>query len=120
MSEFGEVAMRRLVLLLAAPSIEYVLLPTPPNDSPAAVVVPSTKPCETRLWLVDGFTPDAKRVSMIGMFDSIGRLSTMRVSKVCVDDTDEVSSSGASPVTVMFSDIAPTSIVNGMFICCAT
>ena len=58
---------------------------------------------------MDGFTPDAKRVSMIGMFENIGRPSTMRLSKFCPEETDDVSSSGVSAVTVTVSASWPTS-----------
>ena len=52
---------------------------------------------------MDGFTPDAKRVSMIGMFENIGRPSTMRLSKFWPEETDDVSSSGVSAVTFTVS-----------------
>jgi hypothetical protein len=120
MSALGDAASRRPVPLLVAPSIEYVLLPTPPNTSPAAVVVPSAKPCDTSVCVGVGFTPAAKRVSMIGMFEIIGSDSTMRVSKVCADDTDDVSSSGASAVTVTSSVIPPISSVKGRLTCWPT
>src|SRR5215217_1490627 len=110
MSELGDAAMRLPLPLLVAPSIEYVLLPTPPTAAPAACVVPSAKPCDTRLWLVDGFTPAAKRVSMIGMFENMGRPSTMRLSKFWPDETDDVSRSGVPADTFTVSAICPTSI----------
>ena len=47
---------------------------------------------------MDGFTPAAKRVSMIGMFENIGSPSTMRLSKFCPEDTADVSSSGDAAV----------------------
>ena len=52
---------------------------------------------------MDGFTPAAKRVSMIGMFENIGRPSTMRLSKFCPEETDDVSSRGVSAVTFTVS-----------------
>ena len=58
---------------------------------------------------MDGFTPAAKRVSMIGMFENIGRPSTMRLSKFWPEDTDEVSSSGVAAVTLTVSLNWPTS-----------
>ena len=60
-------------------------------------------PARPGVWVGVGFTPAAKRVSMIGMFEIIGSASTILVSNVCDEDTEEVSSSGDSPVTVIVS-----------------
>ena len=97
-----------------------MLLPTPPNAAPAACVVPSAKPCDTRLWLVDGFTPAAKRVSMIGMFENIGSPSTMRLSKFWPEDTADVSSSGDAAVTVISSVTWPSSSISVTLTCWPT
>ena len=70
--------------------------------------------------MVDGFTPAAKRVSMIGMFENIGRPSTMRLSKFCPEETDDVSSSGVSAVTFTVSATWPISIWSGRLNCCPT
>jgi hypothetical protein len=109
MSAFGDAASRRPVPLLVAPSIEYVLLPTPPTTSPAAVVVPSANPCDTSVCVGVGFTDAANRVSMIGMFEIIGSASTILASNVCAEETEVVSSSGASAVTVIVSLMPPIS-----------
>ena len=69
---------------------------------------------------MDGFTPDAKRVSMIGMFENIGRPSTIRLSKFWPEDTDDVSRSGVSAVTVTVSSSWPTSILRARLSCWPT
>ncbi len=69
---------------------------------------------------MDGFTPAANRVSMMGMFENIGSPSTIRLSKFWPDDTDEVSSSGVSATTVTVSATCPTSIFSGRLNCWPT
>ena len=69
---------------------------------------------------MDGFTPAAKRVSMIGMFENIGRPSTMRLSKFCPEETDDVSSSGVSAVTVTVSVTLTDFELSVRLSCCPT
>src|SRR5688572_396924 len=131
MSEFGDAAIRRLLPLLLAPSIVYVLPPNAggtgcvpprgrPSAEPAESDVLSTYPCDTCVCASFTFTPGEKRESVMGMFENIGSASTSRLSKLAPDDTVLVSSNGDSPRTVITSVMAPTSSVNGMFTCCPT
>src|SRR3954463_12101725 len=99
MSELGDVLSWRLRPALVAPSIVYVLLPTPPIEPPAASLGPVTKPCDIGGWALSGFTPGAKRTRLMGMFENIGSALTSLLSKFAPDVTDVVSSRGASAVT---------------------
>src|SRR5829696_506571 len=120
MSALGEVESCRLKPALVAPSMVYVLLPTPPIDVPDASLGPVTKPCDMGGWSASGFTPGAKRANPTGMFENIGSALICCESKLAPDDTDVVSSTGAVPVTVTCSLILPTSSVNGRLVCCPT
>jgi hypothetical protein len=77
MSLFGEDARRRSLPELVAPSIVKLLKPTPPTVPPAALVVPSMKPCATYCSVVSGFTPEENLATMIGMFEIMGRFSSV-------------------------------------------
>jgi hypothetical protein len=68
---------------------------------------------------VDGFTPDAKRVSMTGMFEIIGSPRPCACRSVA-EETDVVSSSGTDATTFTFSLIWPSSSVNGIESCWPT
>src|SRR5438132_4736826 len=99
MSPFGDEASRRSLPLLVAPSIVHSLPPTPPSDE-VSLDVRFTKPCATYGTSAEEFTPATNRVRRAGMFENIGRLSTLRRSRFCPLVTTLVSSMGASPVTV--------------------
>src|SRR5437763_919308 len=120
MSALGDVPSWRLTPALVAPSIVYVLLPTPPIDVPAALLGPLTKPCDIGGWSGAGFTPGANRTRLMGMFENIGSASTSLESKFALDVTDVVSRSGASAVTMTDSEIWPTSRLNERDTCWAT
>src|SRR5215212_10257382 len=107
MSEFGDDASLRSLPLLVAPSMVHSFPPTPPGDDVSEDVL-LTKPCATYGTSADEFTPATNLVRSTGMLANIGRFSTLRRSRFCPVVTTLVSSSGASPVTVTVSLIAPT------------
>ena len=77
-------------------------------------------PCDTSVCVGVGFTPAANRVSMIGMFEIIGSASTILASNVCADETEVVSSSGASRGHGDRLVDPPISSWNGRLICWPT
>ena len=97
MSALGEVESWRLKPALVAPSIVYVLLPTPPIAVPEPRSGPVTNPCDIGGWSASGFTPGAKRARPTGMFENIGSAATICESKLAPDETDVVSITGATP-----------------------
>jgi hypothetical protein len=97
-----------------------VLLPTPEIDRPAASLVPVTKPCDMWGCSVSGATPGANRASPTGMFENIGRASTSFSSKFAPEETDVVSMTGVSAVTVTSSVTWPTWSAKVRLICCPT
>ena len=62
-------------------------------------------------------TPGAKRASMTGMFDIVGRFWIWRSVKLVPILVVVTSSRGASPVTVTVSSMVPISSVNGRETC---
>src|SRR5690349_12992798 len=118
MSELGEVDSCRLTPALVAPSIVYVLLPTPPIAVPAASLGPVTKPWDIGGWSSSGFTPGAKRTKLMGMFENIGNALTGCESKLAPDETVVVSSIGAAPVTSTDWLSSPICSTNGKVTCC--
>ena len=119
MSEFGDEARRRSLPLLVAPSIVHSFPPTPPGAD-VSLEVRLTKPCATYGTAADELTPVTNRVSSTGMFENIGRLSTLRRSRFCPVVSTPVSRIGASPLTVTVSLRAPTPSVRSTLACCAT
>src|SRR4029078_5352454 len=109
MSELGDVLSWRFTPAFVAPSIVYVLLPTPPIEVPAASLGPVAKPWDIGGLSLSGFTQGANSTRLIGMFENIGKALTSFVSKFAPDETEVVSSTGASAITTIDSVICPTS-----------
>ncbi len=119
MSEFGDDARRRSLPLLVAPSIVHSFPPTPPGAD-VSLDVRLTNPCATYGTAADELTPVTNRVRSTGMFENIGRLSTLRRSRFCPVVRTPVSRIGASPLTVTVSLTAPTPSVRSTVACWAT
>lgn len=87
-----------------------------PRCRPRSLAVPSTNPCDTRLWLADGFTPEENRVSMTGHVREHLDPSTIRLSKFSPGRHRYGSSSGASAVTDTCSLSCPMSSLSDRLI----